>query len=72
MSRRGWIGSCKEKDGVNERALKAASLWQWMDMDMDMDMDMLGSRTKARKGHGGPAIDLSRHQPDMSPVQPML
>lgn len=66
LSRRGWIGGCKEKDGVNERALKAASLWQWM------DMDMLGSRTKVRKGHGGPAIDLSRHQPDVSPVQPVL
>lgn len=68
LSRRGWIGGCKEKDRVDERALKAASLWQ----GMDMDMERLGSRTKVRKGHGGPAIDLSRHQPDISPVQPML
>lgn len=71
MSRRSWIGSCKEKEGVNETVLKAANLWQWMDMDMDMDkgmdmdmnmdmaMEMLGSRKKGRKGHG--RIGLARH-----------
>lgn len=96
LCRRGWIGSWKEKEGVNERVLKAANMRQWMDMDMGMDkgmdmdtdmdmgmdmdngmdiskdMEMLGSRNKGKKGHGSPAIDLSRHQPDMSPVQPML
>ena len=30
--------TCKEEDGMNERAANAAGLWQWMDMDMDMEL----------------------------------